>query len=201
MYKKIEKPKKAKSRSSRSLKNCVLKKINNKNDINLNNSFKDNNDDSSRYRTFNLNKKKKNKILFSANENNLENNHIEEHKYIKHFGNIDKCPICQAFNKKNPLYPNLNNISLIRNNYLTPQKGVFTFKKKKISKKHFPLKSRNEENGNINLNEFEKAKLDSMKFNYGYHFHNINNNSNQKDVLSNNTYNDKYSAIIKYFNP
>ena len=40
-----------------------------------------------------------------------------------------------------------------------------------------------------------------MKFNYGYHFHNINNNSNQKDVLSNNTYNDKYSAIIKYFNP
>lgn len=74
-------------------------------------------------------------------------------------------------------------------------------KKKKRVIKHIPLKSRNDiDIKSIDLNEFEKAKLEFMKFGNGGLFSN-NKKEKENDAHSNSTYSDKYSAILQYFKP
>ena len=73
-----------------------------------------------------------------VNNNNELNNynhkyHFEDFKYSKHFGNIDKCPICQAQKIKNKLLERNHGVhsNFIREMNLTPIKKMFEIKKKK----------------------------------------------------------------------
>ena len=212
--------------SSRSLKNTIFPKniIKNKKEIsNFSTSSIKDNDNSCRNRTLSLIKVSHKKHLindnklndYSDNNNNirLKKYHFEDFKYSKHFGNIDKCPICQAQNMKNRFFEKsigIQNNNFIKNNNLTPTRRVFNLKKKKIIK-HVPLKSRNGFNiKSINLNEFQKAKLEYLKYgNGGNLFSNYDNNNTikikrEKEKEKDNsisTYSDKYSAIFQYFKP
>ena len=222
MYKKLENKtlsNRKKIKSSKIIKKSILpsKLINNNKKDNSNNSISSikDNDYSGRNRTLSMIRipKNKNGTIFSIqndmnnNNNELNNNnhkyHFEDFKYSKHFGNIDKCPICQAQKIKNKLLERNHGVhsNFIREMNLTPIKKMFEIKKKKRVIKHIPLKSRNDiDIKSIDLNEFEKAKLEFMKFGNGGLFSN-NKKEKENDAHSNSTYSDKYSAILQYFKP
>ena len=224
MYKKIDNRKKL--NSSRSINSIIVPKniINPKKETsNFSISSIKDNDYSNGNRTLSLikvpyknpinNDNLLNEHLDNNNNNHLVNNekkyHFEDFKFSKHYGNVDKCPICQAQKMKNTFYEKSigfqNDHFFINKTNSSSVKSIFNFKKKKDIKQ-FPRKKNEFDKRRINLNENQRTELEYFKLKNGENLFNKFENpysKREKEKEKDNSISlcDKYTAILHYFNP
>jgi hypothetical protein len=222
MYKKIDNRKKL--NSSRSINSIIVPKniINHKKETsNFSISSIKDNDYSNGNRTLSLikvpyknpinNDNLLNDHLDHNNNNRLVNNekkyHFEDFKFSKHYGNVDKCPICQAQKMKNTFYEKSigfqNDHFFINKTNSSSVKSILNFKKKKEIKQ-FPRKKNEFDKRRINLNENQRTELEYFKLKNGENlFNKFDNPYSKREKEKDNSISlcDKYTAILHYFNP